>query len=78
MKAPASAGAFLSKPLKLPTLKYRDVFQQRDDAENDDDDARNLLGAAIERQQIDQIEDQNNDQKRNERADNHRKPPEDD
>jgi hypothetical protein len=57
-------------------LKYRDVFQQRNDAEDNDDDPRDLLGAAVERQQIDQIEDQNNDQKRDECADNHRKPPE--
>lgn len=41
-------------PAKL--LKDRDVFQQRNDAENDHDDPCDLFGAAIERQQIDQIE----------------------
>jgi hypothetical protein len=29
--------------------EHRDIFQQRNDAEDDDDDARDLLGAAVDR-----------------------------
>src|SRR4051794_22551958 len=46
-----------------------DVFQQRDHADDDHDDARDLLGAAIQRQQVDQVRNQNDDQKRHECAD---------
>jgi hypothetical protein len=53
-------------------LKYRDIFQERDDAKHDDDDAADLLGAAIERQHVDQIKDENNDKKGDEYTDNHR------
>jgi hypothetical protein len=56
-------------------LKYRDVFQQRNDAENDDDDTRDLLGATVERQQVDQIENENNDKKCDEHTDKHLKTP---
>jgi hypothetical protein len=52
-------------------LKYRDVFQQGNHAEDDYDDARDLLGAAIDRQQIDQVENKNNDHKRDQRTDKH-------
>src|SRR5450432_2173416 len=55
-------------------LKYRDVFQQRDHAEDDHDDAANLLGAAVERQHVDEIEDEDNDEKRDEYADKHAGP----
>jgi hypothetical protein len=44
-------------------LEYREIFQQRDDADDDDNDPRDLFGAAIERQHVDQIEDQNNNEK---------------
>jgi hypothetical protein len=52
-------------------LEHRDVFQQRDYAEDNDDDARDLLGAAVERQQVDQIQDENDDEKRDEYAHKH-------
>jgi hypothetical protein len=44
-------------------LEYREIFQQRDDADDDDNDPRDLFGAAIERQHVDQIEHQNNNEK---------------
>jgi hypothetical protein len=72
-KAPAFAGAFLLG-LNQPS-EYRDVFQQRDHAEDDDDDARDLLGATIERQQVNQIENKNNDEKRNQYTHKHRNSP---
>jgi hypothetical protein len=57
-------------------LKHRDIFEQRDHPENDHDDAHDLLGAPVERQQIDQIKDQDNDQKSNEYTYKHEIPPE--
>src|ERR1700709_811984 len=61
-----TAGAF------VPTsLKHRDVFQQRDHAEHDHDHPADLLGAAVERQHVDEIEDQDNDEKRDQYADEH-------
>jgi hypothetical protein len=50
-------------------LEYREIFQQRDDADDDDNDPRDLFGAAIERQHVDQIEDQNNNEKRDQNTD---------
>jgi len=52
-------------------LKHRDVFQQRDHPEDDDDDAADLLGAAVERQQVDEIENEDYDEKRDEYAGKH-------
>jgi hypothetical protein len=57
-------------------LKHRDVFQQRNDTEDDDDDSTDLLGASVERQQIDQVQNENDDQKRDECTDKHSYPPE--
>jgi hypothetical protein len=51
-RAESPAADFAAQPcygLKANALKHRDVFQQRDHAQNDDDDARDLLGATIER-----------------------------
>jgi hypothetical protein len=56
-------------------LKHREILQQRYDADNDDDDARDLPGASVERQHVDEIENENNDKKRDENADQHRQPP---
>jgi hypothetical protein len=56
-------------------LEHRDVFQQGEHAEDDDDDAANLFGAAIDRQHVDEIEDEDNDKKCDEYADKHREPP---
>jgi hypothetical protein len=58
-----------------PRLKHRDIFEQRDHAEDDYDDAHDLFGAPVDRQQVDQIENQNNDEKRNEYAYEHLKFP---
>ncbi|MER9732678.1 hypothetical protein NKJ18_29020 [Mesorhizobium sp. M0217] len=44
-------------------LKYGQVFQQRNDADNDDNDLRDLPRAAIERQTLDEIEHQDDHQK---------------
>src|ERR1700716_2192904 len=55
-------------------LEHRDVFQQRNHAEDDHDDTRHLLGAAVDRQQVDQVENENNDQKRDQRTDKHSNP----
>jgi len=52
-------------------LENRDVFQQRNHAEDDHYDARDLFGAAVDRQHVDQIENKNNDEKCDERADKH-------
>jgi hypothetical protein len=55
-------------------LKHRDVFQQRDHAENDDDDPADLLGATVERQHVDEIENKDNDKKGNKYTDDHALP----
>ena len=52
-------------------LKHRDIFEQRNHAEDNHDDAHDLFGAATERQQIDEIQNQNNDQKSDERTYKH-------
>src|ERR1700722_12982876 len=72
-KAPVTPGLFRQTPAR--PLKYRDVFEQRYHAQNDHDDADDLLGAAIERQQVDEIQNQNDDQKGHERTDEHVVPP---
>jgi hypothetical protein len=45
-------------------LENRDIFQQGNHAEDDHDHTYDLLGAAVERQQVDQIQNENNDEKR--------------
>src|SRR5258708_38603479 len=62
-------------PRNDENLKHRDVFQERDHAEDDHDDARDLLGAAVKRQHVDQIKNENNDEKCDEYADKHPKVP---
>jgi len=47
----------------MTLLEHRDVLQQRNHAEDDHDDPRDLPGAAVERQQVDQIQDENDDEK---------------
>src|ERR1700759_4643255 len=53
-------------------LEHRDVFQQREHAEDDDDDPADLLGAAVDRQHVDQIEDEDDDKECDKRADDKR------
>src|SRR6185437_1227271 len=56
------------------SLEHRDKFQKRDDAENDHDNAHDLLGAAIQRQHIYQIKDKDNNEERDQYAYNHQCP----
>src|SRR6516165_10803044 len=61
-----AAPATPANPASAPTTcrsKYRDIFEQRNNAEDDHDDAHDLLGAAVKRQQINQIENENNNEK---------------
>src|SRR5271155_4157300 len=53
-------------------LKYREVAQQRENADDDHDHAHDLLGAAVDRQHVDEIKDENDDDKGNQDADEHR------
>src|SRR5690242_14518757 len=68
--------ALLAMTAKLAS-EHGDIFQQREHAENDDDDPADLLGAAIDRQHVDQIKNENDDEKGDERADEkrHRRAP---
>src|SRR6202040_1532725 len=64
----------MTKPSMLrkataPRLEYCEVFQQRDDAEHDDHHAHDLLGAAVHRQHVDQIKDEDDDDKGDQCAD---------
>jgi hypothetical protein len=74
-KGPGIAGAFVYIDVGSAS-EHCDIFQQRDHAEDDHDDARDLLGATIDREQVDQIQNQNNDEKSNQRTDEHEKSPE--
>jgi hypothetical protein len=56
----------ISETSEEARLKHRDIFQQGNHAEDDHDHAHDLLGAAVERQQVDQIKNENNDEKSNE------------
>src|SRR3954452_18393485 len=68
MKAPAGLpGLWFLAPISLE----RDVLQERNHPEDDHDNPRDLFGAAVQRQQVDQIKDENNDQKGNQRAHQH-------
>ena len=53
----------------LADLEHRQIFQQRDDADDDDDDLHDLLGAAVDRQHVDEIEHQDDHEKCDEHAD---------
>src|SRR5258708_39783724 len=50
----------------------REVAQQRDDADDDNDHAHDLPGAAVDRQHVDEIEHENDDDKSDQRADKER------
>src|SRR6266700_4010320 len=73
-KSPGSRRGFFAWKLRSP-LKHREIFQQRHDADDDDDDARDLLGAAVHRQHVDEIKNEDDDEKGDEYADQHRKAP---
>src|ERR1700689_4523199 len=72
-QGPAIRWGFFAEAPKAS--EHRDIFQQRNHAEDDHHDACDLLGAAVERQQVDQVQDQNDDEKRDEYADQHLKIP---
>src|SRR5882724_2712596 len=55
--------------LRLLPSEDGEVYQHRDDADHDHDDAHDVLGAAVEWQQVDQIEDENDNQKRDQHTD---------
>src|SRR5580700_11606714 len=52
-----------------PRLEYSEVFQQRDYAEDDDHHAHDLLGAAVHRKHVDEIKDEDDDDKGDQCAD---------
>src|ERR1700720_1192450 len=52
-----------------PRLEYREVFQQRDDAQHGDHHAHDLLGAAVHRQHVDQIKNEDDDDEGDQCAD---------
>src|SRR5262249_54109638 len=59
----------------IRTSDREQISQKVDDADDDHDNADNLLGAPIERQQIDQIEDQDNDDERDQHVHQERHDP---
>ena len=78
IKAPAIAGAFIFRHFASRKARRLDRHyhpQQRQHAENNDDDATDLFGATIERQHVDEIEDEDNDKKRDQCADKHANTP---
>jgi hypothetical protein len=50
-------------------LEDREVPQQRYYADNDDDNAHDLFGAAVDRQHVDEVEDENDDDECDQNAD---------
>lgn len=51
------------------TSEHRQIFQQRNDADYDHNDARDLFRSSVERKHIDQIQNQYDDEKRDQNAD---------
>ena len=51
------------------SLENGEVFQQRDDANNDDDNLNDLTRPAVDRQALNQIEDQDDHQKGDQNTD---------
>jgi hypothetical protein len=60
--------AFDAKQSDDALLKYCEIAQQRENADNDDDHAHDLFGAAVDRQHVDQIENQNDDEESDQSA----------
>jgi hypothetical protein len=56
----------------VPRLEHVDIFQQCQNADHDHDDLDDLFRAPVDRQHIDEIEDQDNDQERDQNADEYR------
>jgi hypothetical protein len=75
MESPGICRGFFAEG-RWATSEDYDVFQQRNHAKDDHDDTRDLFGATVERQQVDQIENKDNNEKRNQRTHKHRDSPE--
>lgn len=61
-----------ASPAPMPLIsENREVFEQRDDAEHDDDDAHDVLCAAVDRQHVHEVENENDDQEGDQDADEH-------
>jgi hypothetical protein len=50
-------------------LEDRKVPQEREDTDDDDNDSDDLFGSAVDRQQVDEIQHQNDDDESDKRAD---------
>ena len=50
-------------------LEDREIFQQRYNSDYDDDNARDLFGAAVNRQHVDEVKHQDDDKERDQNAD---------
>jgi len=72
-KAPAIRRGFFVEAIRAS--RHRDIFQQRNHTEDDHHDGAICLAPAVERQQVDQVQDQDDDEKRDEYADKHPKIP---
>lgn len=68
-KGPAEADPKLLEVEFKQSSENGDVFQQRNDANDDDDNASDLFRARIHRQHADEIEHENDDEKRDQEAD---------
>src|SRR5215475_7746223 len=55
-----------------PILEDREVAQQGQDADDDHDHAHDLLGAAVDRQHVDEVKHENDDDERDQGADEER------
>src|SRR6185312_12415447 len=67
------SGAFLlvAALMRRRASEHQKILQRRGDADHDGDDASDLLAATVERRHADEIQNKNNDEKRNQDADEH-------
>jgi hypothetical protein len=67
------SGAFLlvTTLVRRRASEHQKIFQRRGDADHDGDDASDLFAATVERRHADEIQNKNNDEKRNQDADEH-------
>jgi hypothetical protein len=62
----------LSRLAMTIASEHREIFQDRNDTDDDDDGTDDLLGAAVDRKQVDQIQNKNDDKKCNQDANQQR------
>ena len=67
--APSVCDGGTQAHLRCNGLKNRDVFQERQDADDHHDHPNDLFRATVDRQQVDEVKHQNNDNERNQRTD---------